>query len=315
MRRLISALIFLGAAGLLGGCGGGDATTSGGTGTLSVQVTDAKVDEALAVVLHYTHVTIHGEGGNTEVDVFDPLTGDPGRSINLLDYTNGVSTVLFEDELPAGTYSWMRLTLDFAKSYIQLADGPHPLRCTSCQNNGIKLNRSFTIDANQTVAFTLDFDLRSSITYASGEHHIRPTIRVVATAASGAIAGTVDPTLIASLGSDGTGCAVYVFSGADAPVDDIYIPMMGPIPDTQNNPVTTAMVDPDTLTYTAGFLTAGTYTVSLTCDAAMDDAMTDEPVTETPTPEDPPNTLVFTGTTNAPVTAGETYVVNFGGGA
>jgi hypothetical protein len=297
MARIIVSIVFLWIMALLGGCGGGDASDQG-TGVLSVQVTDAKVDEALAVVLHYTEVTIHGESGNTVVDVTDPLTGDPGRSINLLDYTNGTSVVLFEQELLAGNYSWMRLTVDFdpAKSYIELADGRHPLRCTSCQNNGMKLNRSFTIGADQTTAFTLDYDLRSSITYASGEHHIRPTIRVVATEASGAIAGSVNPTLMT-----GTVCAVYVFSGADAQVDDIYIPMSGPVPETQNNPVTTAVVDPDTLTYTAAFLTAGTYTVSLTCDAADDDPAQDD-------------VLTFTGTTNAPVTAGAVTEVNFGGG-
>ena len=316
MKRFMTSILFLAAMALLGGCGGSD----NGTGTLSVQVTDAKVDEANAVVLHYTAVTIHGEGGNTLVEVTDPLTGEPGRSINLLDYTNGESTVLFEQELSAGNYSWMRLEIDFSKSFIELADGQHELRCDSCENNGMKLNRSFTIDADQTTAFTLDFDLRSSITYANGEHHIRPTIRVVGTQASGAIAGTVDASLITAPGTgEDTGCAVYVFNGGDAQLDDIYIPMSGPVPAEQNNPVTTAMVnynaeaDPPTYTYTAAFLLEGTYTVSLTCDAVLDDSATDEPVTETPTAEDPANMMVFTGTTyNVPVTAGDVTEVNFG---
>jgi hypothetical protein len=315
MTRLITSILFLATMALLGGCGGSDS----GTGTLSVQVTDAKVDNATAVVLHYTHVTIHGEGGNTLVDVFDPDTGNPGRSINLLDYTNGESTELFEKELSAGHYSWMRLDIDFDKSYIQLDDGsmePLDLYCTSCENNGMKLNRSFTIEADQTTAFTLDFDLRSSITYADGKHYIRPTIRVVGT--SGAIAGEVSETLLTDLGSDGSGCAVYVFDGADAQLDDIYIPMSGPVPAEQNNPVTTAMVtynaeaETPTYSYMAAFLPEGTYTVSLTCDAALDDSATDEPVTETPTGEDPANMMLFTGTeNNVPVTAGAVTPVNF----
>ena len=57
---------------------------------------------------------------------------------------------------------------------------------------------------------------------------------MVDTEASGAIGGTVDPTVITSLGSDGSGCAVYVFDGADAQLDDIYFPMNNPVPDTQN---------------------------------------------------------------------------------
>lgn len=300
MARFIKSILFLSAVALLASCGGGG--SGSGTGTLSLQLTDAKVDEALAVVLHYTHVTVHGDSGNTVVDVLDPLTGDPGRSINLLDYTNGDSVVLFEQELPAGNYSWMRLDVDFdpAKSYIELNDGQHPLSCTSCQNNGVKLNRSFSIGADQTVAFTLDFDLRSSITFDNVNYHLRPTVRMVMTEASGATAGAVDPTLISTNDPDGNGCAVYVFSGHNATPDDIYIPMIGPVPGTQNNPVTTAIVDETTNEYTAAFLPAGNYTAVLTCEPELDEADLDDDAD-----------LTFFGGTNATVTAGNTTVVDF----
>jgi hypothetical protein len=275
------------------------------------------------VVLHYTRVIIHGQGGNREVKVYDPVTNQPGRSINLLEYTNGASVVLFAEELEAKNYSWMRLEMDFSKSYIELADGPHPLVCGSCDNNGVKLNRSFKLETNQVVDFTLDFDLRSSITLANGEYILRPTIRVVDTEASGAIGGTVDPTLITSLGSDGSGCAVYVFDGAAAQLDEISYPLNNPVPDTQNNPVSTAMVDTNidpndtdnpTYSYVAGFLPVGSYTVSLTCDARADGSASDEAVTEDPTAAGPEDVLLFTGTTNASVTAGVVTEVNFDGG-
>ncbi len=300
MARYFASIIFLFIAVLLASCGG---SSGPGTGVLAVQVTDARVDEAQAVVLHYTQVTIHGAQGDIVVPVHDPVTGDPGRTINLLDYTNGDSTVLFEHTLPAGQYSWMRLDVDFdpTRSYIEIDGGMHQLHCTSCQSNGVMLNRGFRIDADQTTAFTLDFDLRSSITMASGMHYIRPTVRVVDTAASGSIAGSVEPTLVASLGSDGTGCAVYVFEGENATLDDIYMPMSGMMSGMHHHPVTTAMVDPDTLTYTAGFMPAGMYTVALTCDAMMDVTDVDD-------------TLMFTGAAHAPVMAGQTYEVNFTGG-
>ena len=302
MARYFSSIIFLFITIFLTSCGGG--TSDQGTGVLAVQVTDAKVDEAQAVVLHYTQVTIHGDQGDIVVPVHDPDTGGPGRSINLLDYTNGNSTELFEHSLPAGHYSWMRLDVDFdpSQSYIEIDGGMHPMNCTSCQNNGVMLNHSFTIGTDQTTAFTLDFDLRSSITMANGMHYIRPTVRVIDTAASGNIAGSVDPTLITSLGSDGTGCAVYVFDGENATLDDIYMPMGGMMSGMHHNPVITAMVDPDTLTYTAGFMPAGMYTVALTCDAMRDITDSDD-------------TLMFTGATNVPVMAGQTYMWTFNGGS
>lgn len=281
------------------------------TGILSVGITDAKVDEAQAVSLHYTQVTIHGEGVHRVIDVVDPATGLAGRTINLLDYTDGVSVDLFAEELPAGQYSWMRLNVDFdsPETYIELSDGRHPLRCQGCENNGVKLNRSFTIEPDQTTQFVLDFDLRSSITVANPSdpeptYILRPTVRVVSTAASGAITGTVDSTVISSQGGtvsgNDTGCAVYVFEGPDASLDDIYMPMNEPVPDTQNNPVTTAQVKYDGTDYrfVAGFLPAGTYTAALTCDAVADDPANDD-------------ILDFYGAQNVPVVAGETTSISF----
>jgi len=292
MSRLMKSLCCLAGLALLTGCNGG-----AGSGRLELQVTDAKVDEALAVVVHYTAVQVHGDNYDTTVDVYDPLTGDPGRSINLLDYTNGISTVLFDEELPADHYSWMRLTVDLDQSYIELADGRHPLVCTSCTNNGLKLNREFSISADQTTAFTLDFDLRSSITFDNINYHIRPTVRVVATHASGAITGAVDPTVIAINDADGNGCAVYVFDGLGASVDDIYMPMTGAIPVDHNNPVITTLVDDVTQSYTTAFLPAGDYSVALTCDPEKDITDTDEEVGVAMEFVDTQDTTVIPGTT------------------
>jgi hypothetical protein len=301
----MKSLFFIVTVALLAGCGGGNGTgTSAGTGTLQVSVTDAKIDEALAVVVHYTAVQIHGDTYDTTIDVTDPLTGDPGRSINLLDYTNGASTQLFDQELPAGHYQWMRLTIDLdpSKSYIELADGQHPLWCNSCTKNGLKLNRDFTIAANQTTAFTLDFNLRSSITFDNKRYHLRPTVRVVATDASGAIAGSVDPTVISSNDPDGNGCAVYVFNGPGATLDDVYVPTTGDVPTDHNNPATTAIVDPATQDYMTAFLTPGTYTVALTCDPELDMTASDEVVG---------TDMTFVDNQDASVTSGMTTTVDF----
>ena len=305
MPRLMKLLGFFAVAALVGGCGGGNgggSGTSSGSGTLQVQVTDAKVDEALAVVVHYTAVQIHGDTSDITVDVSDPISGDPGRSINLLDYTNGVSTILFDTALPAGHYNWMRLAIDLDKSYIELADGQHPLWCNSCTKNGLKLNREFTIDADQTTAFTLDFDLRSSITFDNTRYHLRPTVRVVATHASGAIAGAVDSTLIANNDPDGNGCAVYVFNGFGATLDDIYMPATGDVPAGHNNPVTTAIVDDTTQTYMTAFLPPGDYSVALTCDPELDVTDTDEVVG---------TDMTFVDSQDATVSSGMTTTVDF----
>jgi len=260
-------------------CGGGNVQ---GTGTVEISITDAPVDSAEAVVIHFTEAALHGPDGTTTVKVIDPVTDQPGRSIDLLQLQGGMWTGLFTDEVTAGQYSWIRLTLDMSQSYIQINGQQYALRCTSCENSGYRLNRSFNVVADGTMALMLDFDLRKSITDPSSgiDYILRPTVRVIETAASGAIKGDIDASLIANLGGF-TGCSVYAFADNDALLDDVYIPIDMPIPSEQNNPVSTAKVvyENNIYQYTLSFLPAGDYTVALTCDADMDSAATDDTLT------------------------------------
>lgn len=270
-------------------------------GHLELGITDAPVDSAEAVVIHVISATLHGPDGDTTVDVLDPVSGEAGRSIDLLQLQGGKWTGLFDETVTAGHYSWIRLELDLDQSYIQIAGAQHVLRCTSCENAGYRINRSFDVKpGGATLALMLDFDVRKSITDPNGaspDYILRPTVRLIEVAASGAISGTVDATLISSLG--GGDCSVYVYDGHDAPVDDVYIPINTAIPDTQNNPVTTAKVSSDgSNTYTAAFLPTGDYTIALTCDAANDSAASDD-------------ALTFSNAQNVTVVAGDTTSANF----
>jgi hypothetical protein len=297
------AILFSGLIGsTLAGCGGGGGSD---TGVLSLDVTDGPVDGADAVVVFFDAVTVQsGNGGRTTYGVTDPVTHEPGRSIDLLQLTGSKSVALLDTELTAGQYSWLRLDVDLdpAKSYFEKGGQRYELRCGSCDNNGLKLNRSFNVPADGVVAYTLDFDLRKSISdpQSGTYYNLRPTVRVVETALAGNIAGTVDTTLIAGLG--GGPCAVYVYEGAGVTPNDIYIPNTGNIPVNWNNPVATASVEFDGLafTYEAGYLPEGTYTTVLTCDALADDPAADDS-----------GVVGFTGADDVPVTAGATTQKDF----
>lgn len=274
-------------------CGGGNTQ---GIGKLEIGITDAPVDSAEAVVIHFTEAALHGPDGTSTIEVIDPVTEQPGRSIDLLQLQGGMWTGLFTDEVTAGHYSWIRLTLDMTQSYIQINGQQYALRCISCENSGYRINRSFDVVAGGTMALMLDFDLRKSITDPSSglDYILRPTVRVVETAASGSITGEIDPNLITSLGGF-TGCSVYAFTGNDAVLDDVYIPIDSSIPDEQNNPISTAKVvyENSIYQYTVSFLPAGNYTVALTCNADIDSAATDD-------------ILVFSEPVNVSVVAGTT---------
>lgn len=290
---------------LLGGCGdSGSGSGASPTGMLTVSITDAPVDSAEKVVIHFTSVTVKSGGGHTEIPVTDPATGQPGRSIDVLALSGGDSVVLFDQVLAAGHYSWMRLDVDFnrAKTYIQIDDKRHALRCTSCEDNGVKLNRSFTIDVAQVTAFTLDFDLRKSITFDNRDYHLRPTVRVVNADTAGNIVGAVTNTVMANYDAPYS-CIVYVYEGRDVQPHDIYLPLDGTVPGSHNNPVSTARVEP-TITgggfgYMAAHLPPGDYTLSLTCDGDFDD------------PAQPDGGVVFYDAGNATVPLGETVIYDF----
>ena len=303
----LTTVIFSVLASLLVACGGsGDGSTTVPTGKLSVSLTDAPVDNAEAVVIHYTRATIQPDNGDPIIiDIINPDDLSSGRSIDLLQFTGEKSTVLFDEAMPVGKYSWIRLDVDFdpLKTYIQIAGMTYPLDCNSCANTGLKLNRSFDVTVDNTMAFTLDFDLRKSITdpSSSNNYKLRPTIRIIETAAAGGISGTVDATLISSLGG-AEGCVVYIYEGSNLTPNDIFTPELGSPPTGFNNPTSTTPVelnDASIYEYTAAYLPAGEYTVSLTCDAENDDPLVAY------------DAVNFTGTTNASVTAGTTLTVDF----
>ena len=282
---------------VLTSCGGG---STDNTGQVKFSITDAPIDSAEKVVIHFDSVTLHGPNGDNRVSIVDPETINDGRDIDLLLLQSGQWTGLFDTEVTAGHYSWIRLWLDLEKSYIQIAGSQYALRCTSCENSGYRINTSFDVEADSTLTMMLDFDLRKSITDPDGpalDYILRPTVRMVNSAASGAITGNVDPTLITLLGNDN--CSIYVFDGHDAQLDDVYIPISDAIPEIQNNPVSsTKVANISPYSYTAAFLPEGSYTIAVTCDTESDSAATDD-------------TLTFSEAQNIIVTAGTTTTANF----
>ena len=275
----------------LGGCSDDGA----GTGKLSLAITDAPVDSATAVVVQFTGVEVKPAGGSSETFTFDAP-----RQIDLLALTGTDSELLLDEvEVPSGRYEWVRLAVDanedgVADSYIDLDDGSrHELEVPSGDQSGLKLHSGFRVPAGGSASFTLDFDLRKSVhepMNAGDSYKLRPTLRIVDNAEIGAIAGTVDNTLV----GDGCAPAVYVFTGAGVTPDDVD--------GTPAEPVSSAEPKLNAETghfdYTVGFLSPGAYTVAFTCDADADDPATDD-------------ALVFSGTQDATVVADQTAEVDF----
>lgn len=337
---LFNFIVVTGIALLLTACGGGGGgSSSGGSGALSLSVTDAPVSDAdiSAVWVRFTSVIVKPDGNGSqpiEVPVKDNLD-NPYIDVDLKSLSGGKATTLLgQYELPAGHYSWMRLVIDPAHTYVVETGGGEPLLdCSSCDESHLKLNRSFTIEQGGVIAFTIDFDLRKSITLTEPQtvpprpnyaYKLRPTLRIVETALTGNFSGEVDKALITTnadvdpdtlIDGNPTGCSVYVFDGFNAVSDDMYYPDNGSI-GSHNNPVAiTDVIKVDTgggaysYLYTAAFLVAGNYTAALTCDSANDDPKTDQ---ENTTGVDPTNEVIFLDQQNVTVESGMTTEnVNF----
>ena len=121
--------LMLTACGSDGGGGGG-----GSTGTTSLSLTDAPIDEALDVTVRFDGVEFQPADGDRFMlyladttgtcEVVDVQDSANPCEVNLLDY-QGIDRITIVDRatMPAGKYSWLRLILNDEPGSIILIDG------------------------------------------------------------------------------------------------------------------------------------------------------------------------------------------------
>jgi hypothetical protein len=262
---------FLGlvAAGTFGLAACGGSSGGGGMSQMTLAVGDAPVDGAQAVVVKFTGVELVPNSGNP-VDV----TFTAPKIIDLLNQSGTASAVLFSQPIPAGDYGQIRLMVTAdgnpSNSYITLSDGTmHGLQVPSGSETGLKLVTGFTVPSSGVVDYSIDFDLRKSITCPPGQAPaciLKPVERLVDNTTVGNIQGQVSATLVP------TGCTpgVYLYSGtvtapedmnSAAPITDTNQPLASKVPVATSQPP---------YYYQFTFLQPGSYTVAFTCQAALD---------------------------------------------
>lgn len=174
---------------------------------------------------------------------------------NLLDFTNGLDTLLASGTVETGTISQIRLVLGSNNSVM--VDGKlYPLSTPSAQQSGLKLNIHAVLTKGITYTILLDFDADKSIVHTGKDTYIlKPVIRTVAKALDGAIKGVVNPTaafpsVMAVSGTDTFGTyadsatGAYLVQGVKAGTYKVMFFPKSPYADTviNNVSVTTGMV-------------------------------------------------------------------------
>ncbi len=165
-----------------------------GSGTLRFYLKDAPVD-AKAVLVTFTEVAVHLSDG----DAWRTLTlkGGPSLTCDLIQLSDPAakSEIAFNEAIPSGHYTQIRLAVASAKLY---EDGT-PTPAVPCDpaltvtgftdgmqhdvnvpSDTIKLNQPFDLAAGQTLNITLDFDAAKSIhETGNGKYMMQPVISVV----------------------------------------------------------------------------------------------------------------------------------------
>ncbi|SRR5260221_7266975 len=224
--KLPLSWLLIGMAAFVFGCSKDSAQTA----TLQVRLIDAPGDfEEVNIDLQDVQVNSDSTGGwKSLVDIKKGV-------YNLLEFTSGTDTLLGSIVLPVGKVSQIRLILG-SNNTVKISGQSMPLSTPSAQQSGLKIQVHTTLIAGIINKITLDFDAaRSIVSTGSGAFILKPVIRTIVEAESGAIKGMVTPTASTP--------AVYAFSSKDT---------------------ATTSADPLTGKFLLKGLTAGSYTVEFT---------------------------------------------------
>lgn len=188
MRSLLKlsliAFLFIGFA----ACSNDDnSSNTEGNAKLALRLTDAPGDYE-AVFIDVEEVVLKYNGGQE-----DRVLGIEGGIYDLLELTAGVNVLLFNDEVPSGDISQIRLILGEENSIV-VNGQTLPLSTPSAQQSGLKIKVDQSLEPGVFYDFLLDFDVdKSIVSQGNGGYSLKPIIRAITTAESGAISGKVIP--------------------------------------------------------------------------------------------------------------------------
>jgi hypothetical protein len=159
---------------------------------LSIHMTDAPAN--------YNAVMIDIQGVEVIANDGAPVMLNTLNGIyNLLDYSNGLNTIIATGDLQEGTVSQIRLILG-TNNTVTANNIVYPLSTPSAMQSGLKLQIHQTLVAGVSYSILLDFDASQSIVLqGNGDYQLKPVIRTISAATSGSIRGSITPIGIIAL--------------------------------------------------------------------------------------------------------------------
>lgn len=130
------------------------------------------------------------------------ITGNDGKDVtmnvhtgiyNLLNFSNGIDTLIASGSLEDAKVSQIRLILG-PNNTVVIGSTTYPLSTPSAEQSGLKLQVHQTLQAGVLYSVLLDFDANQSIVETgNGTYKLKPVIRTVEVAISGSVKGKITP--------------------------------------------------------------------------------------------------------------------------
>ncbi|HEY0896730.1 MAG TPA: DUF4382 domain-containing protein [Sphingobacteriaceae bacterium] len=116
------------------------------------------------------------------------------QPFDILRFRLGKDTLLASRDIPAGHIREVRLVLNDSDNRVIIDGKSYELTTPSGQSSGVKVKVDEALEAGVGYTLTLDFDAAKSIVRTgNGKYILKPVIRAIPNAVSGAIAGEVSP--------------------------------------------------------------------------------------------------------------------------
>jgi hypothetical protein len=190
-KRSILIGLALAMAGLLSGCGGDGGSSSGSSGTVSMNITDAKpvlpATGVESVSITFDEVSVHKSGGGWTT----LATATRPYNIDLYQFSNGTRTQFVPPvQLESGKYIQVRIGV--ASGTIRISGVDHQLEIPS-SNLKTDKNFEFNVVGGGAVDLTVDFDLSQSIVLTgSGTYKLKPVLHLNTTSEAATVQGTIN---------------------------------------------------------------------------------------------------------------------------
>lgn len=167
---------------------------------MNVKITDAP-GAYDALYLSVKEIQVITSEGQSTLDVGD-------KRFDILDFRMGKDTLLASEDIPSGRLQEIRLVLNETGNEVVIDGHTFKLTTPSGQSSGIKLKVQDDLIGGIAYTMTLDFDAAKSVVKTgSGMYILKPVIRAIPQAVSGALTGVITPSA--------SNAKVYAITGLD----------------------------------------------------------------------------------------------------